>query len=44
MEDKAKRTININEKFLKLLEPKEKKQLALNVKRGNFKQGNAIYC
>ena len=42
MEDKAKRTININEKFLKLLEPKEKKQLALNVKRGNFKKGDVI--
>ena len=42
MEDKAKRTININKKFLKLLEPEDKKQLALNVKRGNFKKGDVI--
>ena len=42
MKDKAERTINLNEKFLKLLEPKEEKKLALNVKRGNFKKGNAI--
>ena len=48
MKDKAERTININEKFLQkidflqVLEPEEQKKLALNVKRGNFKKGDAI--
>ena len=42
MKDKAERTKNINEKFLQVLEPEEKKKLALNVKRGNFKKGDAI--
>ncbi len=42
MKDKAERIININETFLKLLGPKEKKKSALNVKRGNFKKGDVI--
>ena len=42
MKDKAERTKNINEKLLQVLEPKEKKKLALNVKRGNFKKGDVI--
>ena len=42
MKDKAERTKNINEKFLQVLEPEEKKKLALNVKRGNFKKGDVI--
>ena len=42
MKDKAERTKNINEKFLQVLEHEEQKKLALNVKRGNFKKGNAI--
>ena len=42
MKDKAERTKNINEKLLQVLEPEEKKKLALNVKRGNFKKGDAI--
>ena len=42
MKDKAERTKNINEKFLQVLEHEEQKKLALNVKRGNFKKGDAI--
>ena len=42
MKDKAERTKNINEKLLQVLEPEEKKKLALNVKRGNFKKGDVI--
>ena len=42
MKDKAERTKNINEKFLQVLEPEEKKKLALNDKGGNFKKGDAI--
>ena len=41
MKDKAERTKNINEKFLQVLEHEELKKLALNVKRGNFKKGDA---
>ena len=42
MKDKAERTKNINEKFLQVLEHEEQNKLALNVKRGNFKKGDAI--
>ena len=42
MKDKAERTKNINEKLLQVLEPEEKKKLALNVNRGNFKKGDVI--
>ena len=34
--------MNINEKFLQVLEHEKQKKLALNVKRGNFKKGDAI--